>query len=78
MPAFAREAGDTFGPVVTRQDAAKAGVFTGEYTSGLPVYRLPPVSVTASRASALPRVERDERVTREARTTTRPQVRPAA
>lgn len=34
---------------------APAAVFTGEYVNGLPVYRLPPIDVVASRKAELAR-----------------------
>ena len=36
--------------------------FTGTYVDGVPVYRLPPVTVTVSRKAELARIEGEERV----------------
>ena len=44
-------------------DARMIGVFTGEFVGGAPVYRLPPVEVSANRRSELAKIAREERVT---------------
>jgi hypothetical protein len=36
-------------------------VFTGQYVNGLPVYRLPPISVVASRRTQIAKAGRDTR-----------------
>ncbi len=36
------------------------GVFTGEFASGAPIYRLPPVNVTGYREDAMAKGSRDE------------------
>ena len=41
-----------------------AGVFTGEFVNGLPVYRLPPITITASRDAELARMRREESAAR--------------
>lgn len=45
-------------------DAASAvtGSFTGEYANGVPVYRLPSVSVTASRKEELAKIAEEDRL----------------
>jgi hypothetical protein len=40
------------------------GEFTGEYTEGSPVYRLPPVTVAVDRKTELARIEREEQLAR--------------
>jgi hypothetical protein len=37
-----------------------AGVFTGRYANGVPVYLLPPVSVVAIRKTEIAKMEREE------------------
>lgn len=44
------------------RDAARsdaAGVFTGEYADGVPVYRLPPLSIVGERPTSIAAVARD-------------------
>ncbi|MEO8741183.1 MAG: hypothetical protein ABI537_15970 [Casimicrobiaceae bacterium] len=36
------------------------GTFTGEYANGVPVYRLPPISITADRKTELAKMERED------------------
>ena len=52
-----------------RGDAPAVGVFTGEYENGVPVYRLPPVTVVASRKAELAAIKPSPR---EARSRARP------
>lgn len=40
---------------------ADRGTYTGEFTSGGPVYRLPAIFVVADRKTELARIEREER-----------------
>lgn len=40
------------------------GVFTGRFANGVPIYRLPPVAVVASRKAELAKIEREEQTTR--------------
>jgi len=47
---------ETLAPIV--------GEFTGEYTEGSPVYRLPPVTVVVGRKTELVRIEREEQLAR--------------
>jgi hypothetical protein len=42
--------------------AATAGTFTGQYENGIPVYRLPPISITVDRKSEMARIEREDRL----------------
>jgi len=57
-------AGAGNGPAALAADARAApqdgGTFTGEYANGLPVYRLPAVTVTETRAAALARFARED------------------
>jgi hypothetical protein len=48
------------------EQAPAVGVFTGESEPGIPVYRLPPVTVSAQRADALEARARDARGPRSA------------
>jgi hypothetical protein len=41
------------------------GVFTGRFADGVPIYRLPPVAVVASREAERARIEREEQLARE-------------
>jgi hypothetical protein len=41
-----------------------AGVFTGRYANGMPIYRLPPVTVVAGRKAELAKIEREEALAR--------------
>ena len=43
------------------------GVATGEYQNGVPVYRLPPVTVTVSRSAELAKMAREDAVAMSAR-----------
>ena len=54
------------------------GEFTGKFVNGIPVYRLAPISVTASRTAELARIEREERLARAAATRARTAARPPA
>ena len=40
------------------------GVFTGRFANGVPIYRLPAVTVVASRKAELAKIEREEQLTR--------------
>jgi hypothetical protein len=42
---------------------APAGTFTGSYVKGAPVYRLPPVTVSARRAAEIARIKREDEQT---------------
>ena len=39
-----------------------AGTFTGHYENGIPVYRLPPVSITVNRKAEMAKIEREDRL----------------
>jgi hypothetical protein len=43
-------------------ERVSVGAYTGEFAGGLAVYRLPPVTVVASRKAELARMAREERV----------------
>ena len=47
-----------------KERAQMVGVFTGEYVNGAPVYRLPPVTIAASRRVERAKPEREEASTR--------------
>ena len=55
-------AGATAAPAVNGASHAKqdVGVFTGTFVNGMPLYRLPPISVVAHRNEELARIEREE------------------
>ena len=55
-----------------------AGVFTGEYVNGAPVYYLPPVTVVASRNGEPRRREREEPLTRAEQARPKAAARPPA
>ena len=57
--------------------APAAGLFTGEYVNGTPVYRLPPVIVVANRAVERGRLER-EKLTRAEQARAKAAARPPA
>jgi hypothetical protein len=42
--------------------APMVGVATGELDNGIPVYRLPPIAVTASLSAELAKIAREERL----------------
>jgi hypothetical protein len=44
----------------TETVAPMAGTFTGEYENGVPVYRLPSITITASRSVELARMAQEE------------------
>lgn len=78
MPAAA---GNVLEPApITRPSAQEPviGFFTGKFVNGTPVYRLPSITVLASRKAELAGIEREERLTRarqaRARTAARPPV----
>ena len=48
------------------------GVSTGKFVNGMPVYRLPSISVSASRTAELAKIEREERSTRTGQARARP------
>ena len=61
-------AGSAFAAVDATKPAATAGspsqpvaTFTGEYVQGAPVYRLPPVTVSTSRAAALAAIAQEDK-----------------
>ena len=73
--------GDAIGPAPTSTGLAQermVGVFTGEFVNGTPVYRLPSISVSASRTADLAKIEREERLTRARQARTRTPARPPA
>ena len=50
-------------PVATTEAlAAMVGTFTGEFESGVPVYRLPAITVTTSRSAELAKMAREEQL----------------
>ena len=51
-------------PPTSKTQAQMVGVFTGEYVNGAPVYRLPPVTVVASRKVERAKLEREKQLTR--------------
>ena len=59
-------AGPDFHPASVAATVAPpmVGVATGEFANGLPVYRLPSVSVTESRSEALARIAREDALAR--------------
>ena len=77
MPVFAREASETFAPVYSRPSVQQPARATGEYVDGAPVYRLPAVTVVASRKAELARLEREEHVARAPKAAARATSRPA-
>jgi hypothetical protein len=44
--------------------APMVGTFTGEFDHGVPVYRLPPVTITTTRSAELARMAQEEQVAR--------------
>jgi hypothetical protein len=58
--------------------APVAGVFTGEYVNGTPVYRLPPVIVVANREVERARLEREKQLTRAEQARAKAAARPPA
>ena len=42
--------------------APMMGMFTGEYENGVPVYRLPPIAITADRKTEMARIEQEDRL----------------
>jgi uncharacterized protein YjiS (DUF1127 family) len=58
--------------------APVAGVFTGEYVNGTPVYRLPPVIVVANRAAERARLEHEKQLTRAEQARAKAAARPPA
>jgi len=61
---WAAEAAPARPPTATPASPEIVGVFSGEFVNGAPVYRLPPISVVASREAALARLERQEQLAR--------------
>jgi len=55
--------------------AQTVGVFTGRYADGVPIYRLPPVAVVASRKAELAKIEQEEQLAREGASRTTPRQR---
>lgn len=55
-------AGATAAPAVNGAPHARqdVGVFTGTFVNGMPLYRLPPITVVAHRNEELARIEREE------------------
>jgi hypothetical protein len=66
-PAIGGEPGAPATGTVPAQERM-VGHFTGEFVNGAPLYRLPPITVSASRTAELARIEREERLTRAAAT----------
>ncbi|MCC6198256.1 MAG: hypothetical protein IT518_27705 [Burkholderiales bacterium] len=46
----------------TQEKGAVVGVRTGEYQDGVPVYRLPTVTVSVKRSEALAKIAREEAI----------------
>jgi hypothetical protein len=44
--------------------APMVGTFTGEFDRGVPVYRLPPVTITTTRSAELARMAQEEQLAR--------------
>jgi hypothetical protein len=63
-PTSAAEATYTQTTSTAYAQAQMAGVFTGQFVNGVPVYRLPPVFVVAIRKVELAKMEREEQSTR--------------
>ena len=61
----------------TQANDSWVGVFTGEYAKGAPVYRLPSVTVSVARKSALAQMERERRAMRAKQAQTKPAAPPA-
>lgn len=60
-------AGEAIGPQPSASSTAQAqwvGVFTGKQVNGVPVYRLPPVTVIANRKLELAKIEREVHLAR--------------
>lgn len=69
-------------PTATSTQESISGVATGETVKGVPVYRLPPITVTASRRVELAKIAREETIARAKRhhanvAATMPATRPA-
>jgi hypothetical protein len=65
IPADATSWGNPWGTKLAAKPATLApivGEFTGEYTEGSPVYRLPSVTVAVGRKTELARIEREEQL----------------
>jgi hypothetical protein len=73
-------AGDTLGPVPTSRPAQErmVGLFTGEFVNGTPVYRLSPITVSASRKAELAGIDREEQSKRARQARARTAARPPA
>ena len=55
-----------------------AGIFTGEFVNGAPVYRLPPIDVVAHRHAELARMQREESAARAGQARVKPTAQPQA
>ena len=54
------------------------GVFSGQFVNGIPLYRLPSISVSANRKGELAKIEREEHLTRAQQAKARAAARPPA
>lgn len=70
-PTWAAEATYPQATSTAYAQAPMAGVFTGQFVDGVPVYRLPPVTVVAARKVELAKMEREEQSTRAKQARTR-------
>ena len=77
-PAWAAEATFPQPRSVAYAQAPVVGVFTGQLVDGVPVYRLPPVVVVATRKLELAKIEREEQVARGKQARVRATARPPA
>ena len=77
MPSVGGESGAPISGAV-RAHEPMVGQFTGRLINGVPVYRLPSIRVSASRAAELARIEREERLAHVGATRARTAGRPPA
>ena len=72
-------AGETTGPApICTVSEPTVAVFSGKFVNGVPVYRLPSISVSASRETELAKIGHEENLTRARQARVRPITRPPA
>lgn len=71
-------AGETTGAAPTTAPERTVAVFTGKFVNGVPVYRLPSISISASRETELARIGHEESLARARQAKAKPIARPSA
>jgi hypothetical protein len=78
IPSLAAEPGASSPTGAAPTPKAMAAAFTGEFVNGIPVYRLPSISISANRKAELAKIEREDHSARAKQAKARAAGRPPA